>query len=240
MTLHPWACFTVFLGIFVELSKWGRLKNVRSSSYTERAYPSKTAFLEPFSGTQGFVPRKRTAGSPENFHPKFWNTENQIVFTIQTSPYDLWGFYLSWIRVFLVSNKKTITKNSWPRFETKHAPGPFSPPPKKKQKTTTKRNRRQQQRHHLQAGEAIDRGWHDFVHCDEGTLRSSGFVDPKTTPSVFAAGMSRKTGCADKNEGKEIPPRGWGEESRNWGSFFFLRKGTEKVGDPWSGCFFFV
>ena len=25
--------------------------------------------------------------------------------------------------------------------------------------------------------QAIDRGWHDFVHCDEVTLRSSGFVD---------------------------------------------------------------
>ena len=29
--------------------------------------------------------------------------------------------------------------------------------------------------------EAIDRGWHDFVHCDEATLRNSGFVDKDDT-----------------------------------------------------------
>ena len=34
---------------------------------------------------------------------------------------------------------------------------------------------------HLNLAEAIDRGWHDFVHCDEATLRNSGFVDKDDT-----------------------------------------------------------
>ena len=35
--------------------------------------------------------------------------------------------------------------------------------------------------------QAIDRGWHDFVHCDEVTLRTSGFVDSKDDTVCFRA-----------------------------------------------------
>lgn len=38
-------------------------------------------------------------------------------------------------------------------------------------------------------GKAIDRGWHDFVHCDEVTLRTSGFVDSKDDTVCFRASV---------------------------------------------------
>mmetsp|Transcript_119963 Transcript_119963/g.233518 ORF Transcript_119963/g.233518 Transcript_119963/m.233518 type:complete len:1330 (-) Transcript_119963:135-4124(-) len=38
-------------------------------------------------------------------------------------------------------------------------------------------------------GKAIDRGWHDFVHCDEATLRNNGFVDPKDDTVCFRASV---------------------------------------------------
>lgn len=68
--------------------------------------------------------------------------------------------------------------------------------------------------HGLRLGEAIDRGWHDFVHCDEGTLRSSGFVDPKDDTVCFRSS----------------------EKMEKSGSFFWRKKG----GTPLSGCFFWL
>merc|ERR1712203_840613 len=38
-------------------------------------------------------------------------------------------------------------------------------------------------------GKAIDRGWHDFVSCDEETLRSGGFVDPIDDSVCFRASV---------------------------------------------------
>jgi hypothetical protein len=38
-------------------------------------------------------------------------------------------------------------------------------------------------------GKAIDRGWHDFVSCDEHTLRSGGFVDPRDDTVCFRASV---------------------------------------------------
>ncbi|CAJ1400550.1 unnamed protein product, partial [Effrenium voratum] len=50
---------------------------------------------------------------------------------------------------------------------------------------------------------AIDRGWHDFVHCDEVTLRSSGFVDKDDTvcfrASVYLAGGAMKVNSKNKS-----------------------------------------
>ncbi|CAE7257314.1 UBP12 [Symbiodinium natans] len=50
-------------------------------------------------------------------------------------------------------------------------------------------------------GKAIDRGWHDFVHCDEATLRSSGFVDKDDTvcASVYLAGGAMKVNSKTKS-----------------------------------------
>ncbi|CAJ1328463.1 unnamed protein product, partial [Effrenium voratum] len=52
-------------------------------------------------------------------------------------------------------------------------------------------------------GKAIDRGWHDFVHCDEVTLRSSGFVDKDDTvcfrASVYLAGGAMKVNSKNKS-----------------------------------------
>ena len=38
-------------------------------------------------------------------------------------------------------------------------------------------------------GKAIDRGWHDFVSCDEATLRAGGFVDPVDETVCFRASV---------------------------------------------------
>ncbi|CAD7936792.1 unnamed protein product [Amoebophrya sp. A120] len=38
-------------------------------------------------------------------------------------------------------------------------------------------------------GKAIDRGWHDFVSCDEATLRNGGFVDPRDDTVCFRASV---------------------------------------------------
>ncbi|CAK0880704.1 unnamed protein product, partial [Prorocentrum cordatum] len=53
-------------------------------------------------------------------------------------------------------------------------------------------------------GKAIDRGWHDFVHCDEATLRNNGFVDPKDgtvcfRASVYLAGGAMKVSPKTKS-----------------------------------------
>lgn len=52
-------------------------------------------------------------------------------------------------------------------------------------------------------GKAIDRGWHDFVHCDEATLRNSGFVDKDDTvcfrASVYLAGGAMKVNSKSKS-----------------------------------------
>ncbi|CAE7345253.1 Usp7, partial [Symbiodinium microadriaticum] len=52
-------------------------------------------------------------------------------------------------------------------------------------------------------GKAIDRGWHDFVHCDEATLRNSGFVDKDDTvcfrASVYLAGGAMKVNSKTKS-----------------------------------------
>ena len=65
------------------------------------------------------------------------------------------------------------------------------------------------------------------MHCDEGTLRSSGFVDPKDDTVCFrssAKEMPRKNGGNTPGGNQEI------------GEFFFAK--GKKVG-PLSGCIFF-
>ena len=84
---------------------------------------------------------------------------------------------------------------------------------------------------YLHLREAIDRGWHDFVHCDEGTLRSSGFVDPKDDTVCFRSW----DGETRQKWGGNIPSKGGNQEI--W-EFFFLQKGIKMGGTPCLIVFF--
>ncbi|CAD7959963.1 unnamed protein product, partial [Amoebophrya sp. A25] len=67
-------------------------------------------------------------------------------------------------------------------------------------------------------GKAIDRGWHDFVSCDEGTLRNGGFVDPRDDTVCFRASVYLAGGPMKVNRGGAVcvRPRPLYGELQKW------------------------
>ena len=174
--------------------------------------------------------RKRTAGSPENFHPQKFEIRKITSFLpSKISILDLWGLILSWIRFFLQKETAPRKTHRAPFRNTRFPP--VSLLRKKKQQTTTETCKNLEST--FTSGRPSIGDGMTLCTAMRGRCGAVALWIPKTTPSVFAAGTA-KNGMSRQKWGGNIPSKGGNQEI---GEFFFLQKGIKRW-DPLSGCFF--
>lgn len=161
--------------------------------------------------------RKRTAGSPENFHPQKFEIRKITSFLpSKISILDLWGLILSWIRFFLQKETAPRKTHRAPFRNTR-----FPPVSLLRKKKNNKRPPKPEKTSSLPSppgGHRSGMAW--LCALRWGDAAEQWLCGSQRRHRLFSQLGRRKTECRDKNGGN-IPSKGGNQEI---GEFLFFCK----------------